>query len=398
MRARKTAFLLILAFFTSDSLHAMAYRIMADEKNGNVALIISEVHSADFSEHISRIIHIFNQMNPSVPVPCFLEAKDVKTPSRTVSKTLKQLVAYGQQMTDRDSAPVNFVPIDRRPNEFIPVMSGFAIVDIFLAEVRKGTLSAEIAVQYLKNEAKREDFKHKVTVEQFFRVLTQNSSTLDTLIQKNRGASSEMGPAIGARLAGLRADLSESCQLLEQPLRTAGEEYLPNALLKLFCSFRSYEELSQQYKTIFKMVVTDVLNTFFIADILDAWAEQQSHGSRVSIFVLGANHGNELAAHFTHLKFRILGEDSMISGDNALTFIDHSVGPRICAGISTSVKSLFLLVDCDFCSHCFKKVPHFKICSQCKLFKYCSPECQKSDWQEHKLVCKALAGLSTSNQ
>jgi len=28
-----------------------------------------------------------------------------------------------------------------------------------------------------------------------------------------------------------------------------------------------------------------------------------------------------------------------------------------------------------------------QVCSKCKLVKYCSPEHQKNDWEEHKRVC-----------
>lgn len=33
------------------------------------------------------------------------------------------------------------------------------------------------------------------------------------------------------------------------------------------------------------------------------------------------------------------------------------------------------------------KVNHGQLCSKCKLVKYCSPEHQRMDWEEHKRVC-----------
>jgi len=39
-----------------------------------------------------------------------------------------------------------------------------------------------------------------------------------------------------------------------------------------------------------------------------------------------------------------------------------------------------------FCGYCGKEDPGFK-CSCCKFVGYCSAECQKKDWPEHRLVC-----------
>ena len=41
---------------------------------------------------------------------------------------------------------------------------------------------------------------------------------------------------------------------------------------------------------------------------------------------------------------------------------------------------------CEICDQ-FKPVIDFKKCGQCKCQRYCSRECQKSDWKEHKKVC-----------
>ena len=32
-----------------------------------------------------------------------------------------------------------------------------------------------------------------------------------------------------------------------------------------------------------------------------------------------------------------------------------------------------------------------KLCSGCKLVRYCSAKCQKADWKEHKRACKLIA-------
>ena len=41
-----------------------------------------------------------------------------------------------------------------------------------------------------------------------------------------------------------------------------------------------------------------------------------------------------------------------------------------------------------FCTFCKKQKESMKKCSRCKLNRYCSRECQKNDWKEHKTICK----------
>ena len=50
------------------------------------------------------------------------------------------------------------------------------------------------------------------------------------------------------------------------------------------------------------------------------------------------------------------------------------------------------------CKHCFRVggPEQFKRCKQCKSVLYCSMECQKAQWQEHKLLCQAISQLSNS--
>lgn len=50
----------------------------------------------------------------------------------------------------------------------------------------------------------------------------------------------------------------------------------------------------------------------------------------------------------------------------------------------------------DSCCHCWAKSSNLKVCSQCKLVKFCSTDCQRSswNWSNHKGECSLLCKMS----
>ena len=45
------------------------------------------------------------------------------------------------------------------------------------------------------------------------------------------------------------------------------------------------------------------------------------------------------------------------------------------------------------CATCGRQGVHLQHCQGCLVVRYCNRECQKKDWNEHKLVCKYLKGM-----
>ena len=46
--------------------------------------------------------------------------------------------------------------------------------------------------------------------------------------------------------------------------------------------------------------------------------------------------------------------------------------------------------DIKMCSTCGKVKKKMSFCSKCNHVHYCSAECQRQGWQEHKPLCKKL--------
>ena len=54
---------------------------------------------------------------------------------------------------------------------------------------------------------------------------------------------------------------------------------------------------------------------------------------------------------------------------------------------------LLYLMKCPYikktkCCNVCEEIKNLKMCSKCKKVSYCSEECQRKDWKNHKLICK----------
>ncbi len=71
-------------------------------------------------------------------------------------------------------------------------------------------------------------------------------------------------------------------------------------------------------------------------------------------------------------------QKNFLEAEKLLGFFSESPNPRLASREHTA---------CSVCHKTFDKLFH---CSRCKQACYCSIECQKKDWKEHKKVCKPI--------
>lgn len=74
-----------------------------------------------------------------------------------------------------------------------------------------------------------------------------------------------------------------------------------------------------------------------------------------------------------HKKICVAGHKT-----DTYSFVDR----REMVGCSTSINMT------NRCMTCYKSRPKMAFCEKCQQVYYCSPECQKEDWEKHKTICR----------
>lgn len=105
-----------------------------------------------------------------------------------------------------------------------------------------------------------------------------------------------------------------------------------------------------------------------------------------------------LSAEWTDILGRVDQSVHLILNESQLDAMNASVGYRDDAGVSFTdeIKELAKkLGDIPpYCGNCGKvswtEGTKLSVCARCKHEKYCSPDCQRAQWRNHKQVCKKI--------
>merc|ERR1712098_654381 len=86
--------------------------------------------------------------------------------------------------------------------------------------------------------------------------------------------------------------------------------------------------------------------------------------------------------HKVHVLKGAMGQGEGAEKGNVLVTADETLNTVTIASGKSAERT------CAFCGVVQLKM---KICSRCKQVNYCSGQCQKSHWKEHKRQCKKMA-------
>jgi hypothetical protein len=102
---------------------------------------------------------------------------------------------------------------------------------------------------------------------------------------------------------------------------------------------------------------------------------------------------------FEHCKSFIVSLPKLIAKNGCYsTEIQKDVKNLFLEKLMLAVKqAIFVKPEYKFCIQCDNLLAS-KLCTKCKEARYCSPECQKVDWQRHKIYCGKMTLTEVANQ
>ena len=122
----------------------------------------------------------------------------------------------------------------------------------------------------------------------------------------------------------------------------------------------------------------------YLLDVLENFSDSRSNKRKYSLFLI-AQILNEL-----YKKRDVLSEDQIKRYESMQEMIDSVIDEGILLEMEYDTKRKKLLSTFKTCNMCGKSEDDFvtqKNYCPCKKVIYCSRECQRQDWKDHKKVC-----------
>ncbi|MDR3647275.1 MAG: zinc finger MYND domain-containing protein [Candidatus Babeliales bacterium] len=124
-----------------------------------------------------------------------------------------------------------------------------------------------------------------------------------------------------------------------------------------------------------------IISNSIFADLffLDYVLKDQAQNKK-SVLCVGNEHAMNLTAIFKEMDYRLIAAGKYQDEKFEINLI------KVCEN--------FLSKSLNYCNFCAKKSTNqaYKQCSGCKQVHYCTPKCQKYDWEFHKNICNYVTG------
>lgn len=155
------------------------------------------------------------------------------------------------------------------------------------------------------------------------------------------------------------------------------------------------EQMSKKLSSINKVLFWDLADAGFLA----AFEKYRNNTSNMVLF-LGDGHAFGINKYLKEIGATLVKQ---VGAQERFQLNVHVANQDLKALLATAFRHTDLQLmerigQIGACRVCQKSTDQMKKCGACKVTKYCSAECQKKDWKEHRLVCASRASSQGSGQ
>ncbi len=401
----KPVLLLFTTIFVQTLYPFSSYRLL---KNGqsNYVLLLGEIHNSVANPtrtDVETFIQTFLKYELSKPIPCVVElGKEAqslfmtgKQPEDiTVGKTFVQLAEYAQTYKDALSSRLSFVLYDPRELESDIINSTSSMLSREIKTLKYNFLPFPNSLEWQADKNKIILTSHEpLSLYTYFSNLGDYHRKI-CFMRDRFALDSPFLPIFNAHITSLEKAIFQVLNLftnIDPNMR------LETALLTLFdrCVSLPAQEAWNRYTEVIKLLLDTVdypyAQIMFLGKLLELL-----QNSRKVIMILSEDHAVKLSEFlqkggYTLLREEVIFKEAEESLRNALSVgIDgwHTDLVKLATFSKHLAEELEIFLEKQFpCTVCQKKSEK-KVCSQCRTTYYCSSQCQRSHWPQHKLTCK----------
>jgi hypothetical protein len=391
----KVVFLCLFSFI-STSVYPFVFYYLLKNKEGHTILMLGDIHYQKQLEsfddkHVELLIKAA-LINKSKVLPCIIELEKERfilfstqgIPSDinlgdTFRKVIELYRNHKEDLTDK----MNFIPADSRDKESDRITELCIIIEIIL----KGDVPFPSLEAWEKIKERIATKTTGVTLSSYFENLEKNLIKLQHLrdsYQANTTAYTIFESFV-TRFSQAKTTLASYFTAITH------ESIVETAFLSLFDSCRTLSDFDKKYAEISTAFNENLYWLYADAFFLHTLLTECSKEPHKALIIAGGAHILALLPILKKLGYILIEEkNAIIDLGNSKQAASASKMKALTQDLQTTLQKYILEETETHCNQCLKIGKLFK-CGRCKAIHYCSKECQKTDWQNHKNQCKPLS-------